>query len=177
MTMDLAYIRALAEEYALKYNPEQVAPFPYENILKDKDDLEIYFVPLEDDTASGVTLYKDRSFTILVNNIKPETRQHFTLGHELSHYVLHQAVLKEESAIVDEDTSLDGSGMLHRLDDAITTKLEIEANNFAASLLMPIDLVRRAWQATENVEECARIFKVSVVAMSVRLAQLGMVSG
>jgi Zn-dependent peptidase ImmA (M78 family) len=163
--MDLTYIRALAEEYALKYNPDQVAPFPYENITGDIDDLEIHFVALDDDTAMGVTLFKDGKFTILVNNNESETQQYFALAHGLGHYLLHQAELRRQHVIIDEGN----------LFETPISQDEVEASNFAISLLLPTDLVRRAWHATKSVQACARIFKVSVLLISIRLTQLGLV--
>jgi Zn-dependent peptidase ImmA (M78 family) len=174
--MSLTQVRALAEEYANKYNPENVAPFPYENITDAHKDLRIYFTALEDDNVSGAILFRDDEFSILVNNSKSTARQHFTLAHELGHYFLHQNMLREEQAIVDGEASLDGPKILYRLDDAEAKQLETEANNFAASLVMPTDLVRRAWEATHSIQECARIFSVSPVAMSVRLTNLGLIS-
>ncbi|HSD55916.1 MAG TPA: ImmA/IrrE family metallo-endopeptidase [Candidatus Saccharimonadales bacterium] len=169
--MSMLHIRALAEEYASKYNPDNVSPFPFENVLKHHEDLKVYYTVLEDD-VSGAILYKDTEYSILINTNKPTTRQNFTVGHELGHYFLHKEELQRASAIIDGDDSLDGQKILYRRDDQSNKRLEIEANNFAASLLMPADLVRRAWQATQNVEDCARIFSVSVVAMSVRLTKL-----
>jgi Zn-dependent peptidase ImmA (M78 family) len=174
--MNLTYIRALAEEYATKYNPENVAPFPYANVIKDKNDLEIYFVDLEDPEVAGVTLFKDGIFNILINNDKPETRQNLTLGHGLGHYFLHQKLLKEKQGVIDSDEMLDDPKVLYRVDGENDLLMEVEANNFAASLIMPADLVRRAWDATRSIEDCARIFKVSPVAMSIRLTKLGLVS-
>lgn len=173
--MTLTHVRALAEEYATKYNPENVAPFPYENVTTAHQDLRVYFTALEDDNVSGAILFKDGEFNILVNNNKSSTRQHFTLAHELGHYFLHQDTLREEQAIVDGEESLDGPKILYRLDDVEAKQLEIEANNFAASLIMPADLVRRAWDATHSIQESARIFSVSPVAMSVRLTKLGLI--
>lgn len=71
---------------------------------------------------------------------------------------------------------LDGVNVLYRLDDAETQRIETEANNFAASLLMPAHLVYKAWEATGSIQKTAKIFKVSPVAMSMRLAGLGLVS-
>lgn len=165
----------IAERYARKYNPGSIAPFPYENVLAAHPDLDIHYVDLEDDNISGVTLFEDGRYTILVNDTKPDTRQHFTLGHELGHYFLHQDYLREQKGVVDQDAWLDGPNMLFRADDIVKTQLEIEANNFAAALLMPEDLVRRAWQAFGSIQECSRIFRVSVIAMSIRLTRLGLV--
>lgn len=174
-TNSLTFIRALAEEYARKYNPGHLAPFPYENILKEHLDLEIYFTALDDHKVSGVTLFDSGKFTIFINTIKSETRQHFTLGHELGHYFLHQDILRAEKGIVDPDRSVEGSVMLYRLDDEMAEQVEREANVFATSLIMPADLITQGWRSLGDVEELARIFKVSVVSMSIRLAELGLV--
>lgn len=168
-------ITTLAEEYARKYNPGSIAPFPYENVLAAHPDLEIHFTDLEDDLVSGVTLFENGIYTILVNITKPETRQHFTLGHELGHYFLHKEYLRLEKGIVDGDSWLDSPNMLYRQDAVEKTTLELEANTFAASLLMPEDLLRRAWKAFGSIRECARIFRVSAVAMSMRLTKLGLI--
>jgi Zn-dependent peptidase ImmA (M78 family) len=173
---DLEFVRALAEEYARKYNPDRVAPFPYKHVVKDRKDLQIIFAPLGDN-VSGVTRWKDDTFNIFINAQKPQTRQNFTLAHELGHYFLHQEILKEENGIIDSEQALDGgSHVLFRLDSASNEQVEREANNFAASLLMPMELISKGWQDVGDIEELARIFKVSVVAMSIRLSQLGLIA-
>ncbi len=173
MTQD--EISQLAEDLARKHNPGSIAPFPYENLMAAYADLDVHYVDLEDETVSGVTLYENGKYTILVNASKPDTRQHFTLGHELGHYFLHKDIMAAENGIVDKDVWLDVPNMLFRVDDAAKTRMEIEANAFAASLLMPEGLVRRAWEAFGSIEDCARIFKVSAIAMSIRLTRLGLV--
>jgi len=173
--MTLEEIEQLAEQYARKFNPGSIAPFPYENVVAAYPDLEIVHADLEDDNVSGVMLYEKEKFTILINTTKPETRQNFTVGHELAHYFLHKEQLKADNGIVDNDSWLDGPNMLYRADDMEKTQLELEANNFAATLLMPEDLLRRAWKAFGSIQECARIFRVSAVAMSIRLTKLGLI--
>lgn len=173
--MDTVRIAALAEEYAQKFNPERVAPFPYENILKHCDDLDIFFFALEDENVSGATLFKDDQFSILINSDKHENRQHFTLAHELGHYFLHGDLLRQEGGLIDEEKQLDGSTILYRLDDAERDRLEREANHFAASLIMPRELLKEAWRTTGTIEECAKIFKVSTIAMNIRLTELNLV--
>lgn len=171
----LEFIRALAEEYARKYNPDRVAPFPYKNVLTDHADLQVVFTPLDDD-VSGVTRWKDKKFSIFINARKSQNRQNFTLAHELGHYFLHQEILQQETGIIDGENELEGgSHVLFRLDNVSHERVEREANNFAASLLMPADLIQKGWQDVGDIEELARIFKVSVVAMSIRLSQLGLI--
>ncbi len=77
--------------------------------------------------------------------------------------------------MVDGDNVLDRVGILYRRDEALSTKLEVEANNFAASFLMPADLVKKAWEKLKDVEECAQVFNVSIEAMTIRLSKLGLV--
>jgi Zn-dependent peptidase ImmA (M78 family) len=77
--------------------------------------------------------------------------------------------------IIDGDNTLDTQNMLFRLDKSTSTQIEIEANNFAAALIMPASLVQKAWQKIGSVEECARIFHVSLSAMSIRLESLHLV--
>lgn len=174
--MSIDEISELGERYAREYNPESVAPFPYEHVLQKHPDLTIIYADLEDADVSGVTLLKDGRFTILINSAKPETRQHFSLGHELGHYFLHKNRIREGDNFIDGDESLDSDTFLYRLNGTENTQLEREANNFAASLLMPSDLVRRAWHVTGGkIEDCAKLFQVSVIAMSVRLTRLGLV--
>ena len=68
----------------------------------------------------------------------------------------------------------ESNGMMFRSDNAPTTEMEIEANRFAASLIMPEKWVLKAWSELENVVECAKVFNVSVSAMSIRLERLGL---
>jgi Zn-dependent peptidase ImmA (M78 family) len=173
--MKLTYARALAEELSAKYNPGRIAPFPYEHILQDRPDLEVYFTDLDDREVSGVSFCKAGKTTIIVNADKPLVRQNFTLGHELGHYFLHNDILQTEEGIIDGDGAIDGIKSLYRLAESGNDEIEVQANSFAASLLMPADLVREGWQKVGDVRRLAQIFQVSTIAMSVRLTQLGLV--
>ena len=176
MNPKLIEVSNKAEEIAKKYNPEGFSPFPHENIQKNKENLDIFLTNFEDDKVSGVILYKEEKFSILINKSKAKTRQHFTIAHELGHYFLHSDIIKAEEIIIDGDNFLDGNQILYRLDNAKRNEIETEANNFAASLIMPEELVKKAWKTIESVEECAKIFQVSILAMSIRLDRLGLLN-
>lgn len=180
--MDLLEASSKGEEMAKKYNPEGLVPFPYENIQKDKGDLDIFLTDFNDkEEVSGAILYdkNTKKFSILINKTKPKTRQHFTVAHELGHYFLHSDIIKSEEAIIDGDNFLDGSldesKILYRLDKAQQDRIETEANNFAASLIMPEELVRKVRNKVGNMEECAKIFQVSALAMNIRLERLKLI--
>lgn len=174
-SMTLEEIQAKAEKLAAKYNPAKLAPFPWENVMDEHADLVIHHTDTLPDEISGATIYQENKFFVLINRSKPETRQNFTLGHELGHYFLHTDTLKKEG-FVDTENFLDNPNILYRVDPSDRSVLERQANRFAAALLMPGELVQKAWQANPNIEETAAIFRVSTVAMSIRLTELGLVA-
>lgn len=166
-----------AEELAKQYNPKGISPFPYENILKDYSKIEIFFIDIEEQISGAILFDKSTDrFKILINRSKPKTRQQFTIAHELGHFFLHSEIIHTKQGFVDGEGNLDGEKVLYRLDDTLSTKIEAEANRFAASLIMPKEYVESAWNELRNVEECARVFNVSVSAMSIRLEKLGLLS-
>ncbi len=160
-------IELLGEAYAQQLNPQKVAPFPHEIVTHLYQDLNIFFADLENPTITGVTLYEpdEKTYSVLINSEKQSSHQHFALAHSLGHYFLHKDVLQKEKGLIDKDTLFSAQG-----------QLESEANCFALSLLMPQTLVEEAWGATTDIERCAKIFNVPTVAMSVRLAGLGLIS-
>lgn len=111
--------------------------------------------------ASG-KLYPDPSsqsgFSIGVNKADSFTRKRFTIAHEIAHFLLHR---NEVSYGVLDDT-------LYR-SEHLSGEQETEANKFAADILMPLPLLRSMAQRLRNVEELAKLFGVSVQAMSIRL--------
>lgn len=176
--MEINSITKRAEDLAAKYNPEGYSPFPFGKIEADMKDLRILFSDKLESDVSGTIIYdKDTAaFAILVNRLKPDTRVYFTIAHELGHYFLHQEQIMQTNIIVDGDSYLDGQKALFR-SDLIEDRgrLETEANNFAAALLMPERLVRLVWPKLQNIEECAKVFKVSASAMSIRLERLNII--
>lgn len=175
--MLISEVIKLAEEKARKYNPEGLSPFPFQKITEDCRELHIAYGELKED-ASGLIFFDktDSTYNIFINLKKSLTRQYFTTAHEIGHYFLHQVVINNEEALIDQDETLDNLGsILFRLDNGERSVIEKEANIFAASLIMPETLVRDAWSRIKDVEECAKVFNVSIAAMSIRLERLGLV--
>jgi Zn-dependent peptidase ImmA (M78 family) len=170
--MKIEEIDKMAEELVLKYNPEGFSPFPFEKIEADIPELKILYSDKLDPNISGAIIYEENIFAIIINKLKPETRMHFTIAHELGHYFLHKDHIINSKAVIDGESSLDGQVILYRDDNANRAILETEANNFAATLIMPEELVKEVWYKLKEVETCAKIFKVSVSAMSIRLERL-----
>ncbi|HID01415.1 MAG TPA: ImmA/IrrE family metallo-endopeptidase [Piscirickettsiaceae bacterium] len=109
----------------------------------------------------------DGSVEIIINAVRPETRQRFTLAHELGHYFLGH--LKEIPCFRDSTKSYD----VYHYDPK-----EVAANRAAAALLMPEKLVRHLIldKGVNRVSELARLLNVSEQAMRIRLKQLGIIS-
>ena len=123
----------------------------------------IFSAPLAD-KVSGVLLRdpsygSESGFVILVDQNEPSYRQRFTAAHELGHFVLHKDSIGDR---VEDNYLLRAEGMSNRQ--------EAEANKFAASLLMPMDLIEAEMEAgNTTVSGLANRFQVSPTAMSIRL--------
>jgi Zn-dependent peptidase ImmA (M78 family) len=129
-----------------------------------------------DDGVSGV-LVRDGSDTyICVRRRDPRIRRRFTVAHEIGHFVLEHQFAASRHVHVDRERQV-----LQRGPAASTglDPLEVEANQFAAELLMPADWVRTEVSALgdpplsdRDVETLAKGFDVSVQAMLHRLDSL-----
>jgi len=94
-------------------------------------------------------------------------RRRFTIGHELGHWILHQ----------DEQTSLFcRHGSVAEADATDRPPLDLieeQANWFAASVLMPAELIRFHYKETErDFDRLCSIFRCSRAAMGRRLHQV-----
>ena len=127
------------------------------------------------DNLSGVLVKENGNVTIAVNSRDSHVRRRFTIAHECGHIALkHRGdIFVDQSIRLNRDAS---SGLA-------TDGMEIEANGFAAELLMP-----QAWVLSEFtrctsstnvkagalVKELASAFDVSDRAMEYRLENLGL---
>jgi Zn-dependent peptidase ImmA (M78 family) len=101
---------------------------------------------------SGELTVTDRHATIFVSATTGQLHQRFTISHEMGHLFRHGG----QKAF--RDTTFAG------------TKEEIEANRFAADLLMPMWMVDvAAGQFGTDPTQLASVFQVSTAAMRIRL--------
>jgi Zn-dependent peptidase ImmA (M78 family) len=100
---------------------------------------------------------------IFVNNNDTYLRQRFTIAHELGHIILHRRNSQEE--FVDYR-----GGPIKSSEDAIK---EYEADEFAASLLMPEDLFKaKYYELRSNFEALSDYFGVTTPAIGMRARNL-----
>jgi Zn-dependent peptidase ImmA (M78 family) len=122
---------------------------------------------------SGLLVTRQGVSTIIVEEDHHENRRRFTIAHEVGHHVLGHHFADGEHVHVDRIS------MRSAKSAEGTDVLEIEANQFAAALLMPEPLIERelAKMGTTDVKEVvsalANRFKVSGEAMAHRLGALG----
>ena len=127
-----------------------------------------------DGTVSGMLYRESNTVLIGINASHRPTRQRFTVAHEIGHLLMHEG----RPVVVDRLVRVNLN-----LRDGTSTKEEIEANAFAAELLMPKELIaieigRFVTKAQDLapqqlVDELASTFDVSPEAMSYRLENLG----
>jgi len=131
---------------------------------------QVVYEDLEDD-VSGFLLREKGVATIAINKQHHPNRQRFTLAHECGHLFLHAKEgdqLWLDKTLFFRDDSKSGDHFS-----------EIEANQFAAGLLMPEELLKATLGESGPVSDVdvvrlALRFQVSERAMTVRLVSLGL---
>ena len=135
--------------------------------------------PLGD--VSGVIFREGNQVIIGVNKTHSDERKRFTIAHELGHFFLHS----EHPLYVDKIFPV-------KLRDHVSSEAidqdEIEANAFAAELLMPSKFLKEDFSKVrsgildygkedigERISELASKYKVSNHAMTIRLINLGVI--
>jgi Zn-dependent peptidase ImmA (M78 family) len=162
---------AAADRLLRKYTVRK-PPVPVEVIAK-KEGLDVVFHDMEDQ-VSGLLITNADKPVIAVNVKHHPNRQRFTIAHELGHFVLHQS---KPTVFVDEYL------VHYRARSEKPDPREMEANVFAAGLLMPRKLVERdiLMKGGDLLDEAtirkfAQRFGVSAQALAIRLDQLGVIA-
>ncbi len=145
-------------------------PVPVETIAR-RLGAEVRYSPFEGDISGGV--FRDESrVTIGVNSLDHPNRQRFTVAHEIGHMLLHKG----------KEVHIDRTFRINLRDDASSQAVdpeEIEANRFAAELLMPEAMLVRDLhgqgidlESEEDLRRLAARYRVSVQALTFRLMNL-----
>ena len=145
------------------------APVPVEEIARAVG-ARVRYSPFEGELA-GMLMRGDGQTTIGVNSLHHPNRQRFTIAHELGHLLLHKG-----------EVHIDRSFRVNRRDEVSSLAVdpdEIEANCFAAELLMPYDLVMAEFlecdidvEDESEIRRLAKKYEVSLQAMTHRIINL-----
>lgn len=154
-------------------------PVPVDDIV-DRLGIEFFTETMPADTSSVLVRQPDGRRVIAVNKSHSPLRRRFSVAHELGHALLHFPEAPRASyAVVDRPLEVlfrDG------LASEGSNRVEIDANAFAAALLMPQRAVeerfrtelQRGVSPKEVTKALARVFEVSSQAMGFRLVNLGL---
>ena len=170
------YPEKKARELLARLNIQSV-PVPLERIGKAVGAV-IRYSPL-DEELSGMIYVKDGLPIIGVNRLHHPNRQRFTVAHEIGHLVLHRNLISEQ-VHVDKKFPIELSGLKRDSISGLGTEpVEIEANRFAAALLIPESYLEKMLGSRqfdiddeEPVEELARKLRVSKQALEFRIRNL-----
>lgn len=146
-------------------DPEKIA----ENI-----GITVKYMSLNDNISGLIKKNNLQQIEIHVNKHHSEERQRFTIAHELGHYFSTEDFDEYE----DKDNLLEIELLKYRKNDDSNYE-ERNASTFASELLMPqiaIDYMLKTGKAS-TIGELAKIFKVSLSAMNIRLIKLGYING
>ncbi len=131
-----------------------------EELISKLDNIKIEYKDM-DPSLSGSLSYQDGQWVMCINENHNIKRQRFTIAHELGHFMLH----KNKNVEFKDSTFFRGNEM---------DSIEYNANEFAARLLMPEEIVRKLISnGLKNIGELASKFGVSSAAMKHRVLSLG----
>ena len=148
-----------------KFEIPKIYPVPLMAIAKGLGyRVDFFEVTPENEHISGAVYYNEKQ--IWLNPGEIAQRRNFTLAHELGHILLRH----------DKDVS---DGREYDTRKNITNpekkdKREVDANEFAAELLMPEDAFKNVWRKTRSIVELSDFFDVSIAATNARMEKLGL---
>jgi len=152
-------------------------PVPVDRIAKNLDAV-LRFSPL-DEELSGMIYVKDGRPIIGVNALHHPNRQRFSIAHEIGHLVMHRDLITEQ-VHVDKTFPIELQALHRDAVSALGTEIvEIEANRFAAALLVPEpflekELASRRFDIDDEgpIDELARQLRVSKQMLEYRIRNL-----
>ena len=156
------------EELLLRFDIRR-PPVPVDKVAKR---VKLLLAPLPaDDDISGAIVRKDGHVVIAINPAHHINRQRFTIAHELGHYFLHEGLEQH----VDQNFRV---SWRNADSSKAVNWTEIQANRFAAELLMPTKFMQRDLDSLNQIDKrtvalLASKYAVSPEAMKIRLSQLG----
>ncbi len=156
------FARRVARKYLRAHRAES-PPVPVEYILV-VERIHVHAVEYPDDTA-GESWWEDEAAHIAVNRALPTGRLRFTLAHEFGHLALRHHRQRFQEAPL---TSVRPAETL----PAALDPIEIEANAFAAELLLPLGWLARDWARRADIRWIATRYEVSLEAVRQALRRL-----
>lgn len=129
--------------------------------IANMNDIEVYYKEMPSDVSGAIKFdNSENKFKIIIKKNMSEKSQRFTLAHELSHFFLHNEILKSE--IIHIDT-------LYMKDNIKESRVDY----LASALLIEKNMIIELYKLNPSISELAEIFCVSELTMKLRLEILG----
>jgi len=124
-------------------------------------------------TQSGSIKKESGQFIIYLNSLDSPSRKRFTIAHEIGHFLMHSDYLNKGNEAITEikQPTLNRPSSADEIEPE-QKKREIEANAFAAELLMPEDEFKKVFTQSNKIEDVAETFHVSPSAVTIRAKDL-----
>ena len=148
-------------------------PVPIDSIAMSLDIASIDPLPSKIKSFEGVLLKKDWQGFIFFNGLSPLSRQRFTIGHELGHWMIPSHLTGDQLSCTKQQISnsyTKGQAISKEI------RIEIEANRFSAQILMPEKEFRIDTNKNEpdlrHIFAVSQKYNVSMVACCLRFRDL-----
>lgn len=126
---------------------------------------------------SGYIEYDGAGYRIVVNSTESARRRRFTAAHELAHYLLHRDLLDDRGKLNRHTDALFDDAAKRSSSQPFSPWHEVQANRFAAELLIPEALIREDFvKHQRDIAALASRYDVSRSAMEIRLRNLSLIS-
>lgn len=122
--------------------------------------IEANYLPLSED-ISGRIYRSENKYFIEANCRHAVNRRRFTIAHELGHYCIHKDFLDSTGMILERSTR-----------SFVIRDKEIEADRFAAELLMPNIHFIKMYSELKSIDSLSQYFLVSKLAIEMRIKTL-----
>lgn len=163
---------ALLKDIRKQSPSKQVSiPVPIHTIASCLDIVSIE--PFSTQSFEGMLVKKDWQGFIFYNSLSPESRQRFTIGHELGHWMIPSHLIGNQLSCTKQQLSSfysKGKGIPKEI------RIEIEANRFSAQMLMPEKEFRADINKSEpdlrHIFVVSQKYNVSMVACCLRFREL-----
>lgn len=149
-------------------------PVPIERIAR-AHGLTIRYETTDGENISGALYVGVGSGVIGVNDSHHENRQRFTVAHELGHFLLHARAKAPNAVFLDQKFTWNRDTE----SELATNPEEIEANQFAAEILVPLAMLKADIESgdydvevDDDLRRLAKRYKVSLQTLTFRLQAL-----
>ncbi len=158
----------------IKQVPDLPIPVPIDELARMLDITDITTLETQGFEGGLITDVSRSEGVILVNQASPIQRQRFTIGHELCHFLCPWHKPRNSNQFL---CTFDDMRLASTINTGKADNMEVEANRFAAHILMPLphfkkDLRLRKDVNIEHILDLATSYKTSKEATTRRYVEV-----